>query len=122
MARGFSAAASLAFGLVRRGRLGLKIFKKGEVELSPFQVSAGYADADLVAEGIDFMMLTAAQALIALVELVVVALQIAKRNHTLAFILVDFYVEAELRNAADCALIFLSDALTHKLHLFVLYT
>ena len=54
VARGFSAAASLAFGLVRRGRLGLKIFKKGEVELSPFQVGAGYADADLVAEGIDF--------------------------------------------------------------------
>ena len=54
------------------------------------------------------------------IELVIVVVQVAQGNHTLALVLVDFHIQAVFRNARYGAVELLSDAVLHELYLLVL--
>ena len=80
----------------------------------------GHLHLHLVAQIVGAMRAAAAQAIVLLVEHVVVVVEVAQRYHALALVLVNLYVEAKLGDAADGALEGLPEALAHELHLLVL--
>ena len=60
------------------------------------------------------------EAIVLLVELVVIVAQVAHAYHAFALVLVDFHVDAPLGHARDDAFVHVSDAFAHKLYLLVL--
>ena len=61
------------------------------------------------------------QAVVLLIELVVVVVEVADGNHAFTLVLVQLYVEAPFGHTGDNALIDLTHMLGHELHLFVLH-
>ena len=72
---------------------------EAEVELFPIEVCTGDLHLDAVAEVVLVVLAAAAEAIVLLVELIVVTLEVAKRYHALALVLVYLDVKAELRDA-----------------------
>ena len=62
---------------------------------------------------------TAYEAVVLLVEVVVVVVEVAHGHHTLAVVLVDFAIDAVRLDARDVGIEHLADVLTHEFHHFV---
>lgn len=66
---------------------------KDEVELLPFEVSLSHLDADRVAKVIYMMAATTAEAVVLLVEVIVIIVEILHANH--AFTVVFIYLAVD---------------------------
>ena len=68
------------------------------------------------------MILTSPQAVVTLVEFIIIVIQITQRHHTFTFILIDFHIQAELRHTAYGSFKHLPQFIAHEFHLLILDT
>ena len=72
---------------------------KLEVELFTIEVGSCNLHFHAISQVVAMVETAAFQAIIVLVEVVVITLQVAKRNHAFALIIVYFHIDAELCDA-----------------------
>ena len=68
------------------------------------------------------MVLASPQAVVTLVEFIIIVIQITQGYHTFTFILIDFHIQAELRHTADSSFKHLPQLVAHEFHLLILDT
>ena len=93
-----------------------------EVELFAVEVGAYYTYSHRVTNGELASMATTNDAVVGIVELIVVVLQSTHRHHSLTLILVYFGIEAPLGHTTDNSVELLANVLAHELNLLVLDT
>lgn len=101
--------------------IGVVLFGEFEVEAFFDEVGFCHFDGEFVAQLVASACVSANDAEVFLVELVVVSTERAHRYHTFALVLVEFDVYAPFGNARYHAVEHHTEAFAHKLHLLVFY-
>ena len=95
-------------------------FYQLEVELLAVEVGADNAYAYRVADSELAVCTAANEAVVGIIEFIVVILQGAHGNHALALVDIDFGIQSPLGNATDDSVVLLAYVLAHELNLLVL--
>ena len=98
----------------------VSLIDESEIELLLHQVGTCNLNGYTVAELIAAIAATAYEAVVFLVELVIVVFEVADRHQSFTLVLVDFHIESPLGHARDGAFIHLSEPLAKELHLLIL--
>ena len=91
-----------------------------KVELALLQVGTSHLDTHGITKLIFVVVPASSQAEVALVEVIVVIIEIAHGHHSFAVVLVDLGIDAIGCDAADVGVKLLSDLVTHELHHLIL--
>ena len=66
------------------------------------------------------MVTTPYEAVVALVEIVIIIIKVTHGNHTLAMVLVDFAIDAIRLDAADVCIVLITNLVGHEFHHLIL--
>ena len=92
-----------------------------EIELALLNVGTCHLDFYRVAQLIFVVMTAANETIVALIEVVVVVVQVVHGHHAFAVVLVYLAVNAVRRYAADVGRLFVAYLVGHKLHHLIFY-
>ena len=104
------------------GLILILLFNKFKIELFAVEVCTHNTYAHRVTNSKLSAVATTHYTIVRIVELIIIILQCAHWNHTLALVLVDFGIEAPLGNTTYHSVVDLANVLAHELHLLVFDT
>ena len=106
--------------LCRGGSCGTRAFHESEIKLTGNQIGLYHFHEHLITELVHFPVVAAHDAVILLVELVIISFQLIDGNEAFAFRVIQFHVKAPLRHAGNRSHEILSEFVAHELDLLVL--
>lgn len=93
----------------------LVVVSQCEVKLLAFQIGLCHLDSDRVAQLIDMVAATADKTIVFLIEVVIIIVQIAHRNHAFAMVFVNLGINSVALYATDMCVEAFAQVLSHEL-------